>query len=282
MGRIESYAAIKTIVQQQLEADHCLAAGDLAKAQADNELLVSAPRQEIADMEPHRRRFEDHFELRLSNYRGTTLLCAEHERVRQEINQLLAGDGGQWMGDYAKLRKINDFLTPFALQNTGTALYFTPSRQLVEFPLDLHVPQNYEVRELTPEQWQIFADDARFSNALGFNDLRPDTAVLVALFQGETVGMVGASEDSDLMWQIGIDVVPEHRHSGVGTLLVQKLARISLNRGFVPFYGTSPSHIVSQNLALRAGFEPAWWEFVSSSLLDVPVGSQPSKVQFTN
>lgn len=277
MGRIKSYAAIETIVQQQLEADHCLAARDLAQAHAANELLVSAPRQEIANMASHRRRFEDHFELRLSNYRGTTLLCAEHERVRQEITQLLAGDGGMWMGDYAKLRKINDFLTPYALQNTGTALYFTPSRQLVERPVDLHVPQNYEVRELTSEQWQIFGEDARFSNALGSNNLRPDTAVLVALYQGETVGMAGASEDSDLMWQIGIDVVPEHRHSGVGTMLVQKLARISLDRGFVPFYGTSPSHIISQNLALRAGFEPAWWEFVSSSLLNVPLGSQPAK-----
>lgn len=54
-------------------------------------------------------------------------------------------------------------------------------------------------------------------------------------------------------------------------MLVADLSRRVLEAGKVPFYGTSPSHIQSQVLAGRAGYEPAWWEFVSSSLLEMTV-----------
>lgn len=269
MSSLVSMEQIRTVVERQLEADHCLAEGTLEENRSAQ--LLTAPRLPLEKMAPARRRFKDHFELRLSNYRGTTLICAQYRRVLEKITAALEGDAGNWIGDYSKLRHINDFLTPTPLQNSGTTLYFTPSWKLMEFPTILPTPENYEIYELTAEQWETFRGDQRFSNALGFNELRPDTAVLVALYEGETIAMAGASEDSDLMWQIGVDVLPEHRRQGLGTILVQRLARLCLEQGAVPFYGTSPSHIQSQLLAQRAGFEPTWWEFVSSSLLEASV-----------
>lgn len=39
-----------------------------------------------------------------------------------------------------------------------------------------------------------------------------------------------------------------------------------MKRGKVPFYGTVESHINSQNIAVNAGFFPAWAELHSTSL----------------
>ena len=48
------------------------------------------------------------------------------------------------------------------------------------------------------------------------------TDVLVALAKknGQIVGMAGASTDCEKMWQIGIDVLPEHRNHGLAAHLV--------------------------------------------------------------
>ena len=39
-----------------------------------------------------------------------------------------------------------------------------------------------------------------------------------------------------------------------------------LNRGKLPFYGTSMSHIASQRVALGAGFVPAWSELYCEAI----------------
>ena len=77
------------------------------------------------------------------------------------------------------------------------------------------------------------------------------------------IGMAGASADSETMWQIGIDVLPEYRGRGIGTNLVTLLKNEVLKRGKIPFYGTVESHLNSQNIAISAGFFPAWAELYS-------------------
>ena len=67
------------------------------------------------------------------------------------------------------------------------------------------------------------------------------------------------------MWQIGIDVFPEYRGRKVGTNLVTLLKNEILKRGKVPFYGTVNSHFHSQNIAMNAGFFPAWAELYSKA-----------------
>ena len=81
-----------------------------------------------------------------------------------------------------------------------------------------------------------------------------------ALSDGKILGMAGASADSDTMWQIGIDVVPEARGQRLGVYLVSLLKNEILSRGRLPFYGTAVSHTISQTIAVRSGFRPAWAE----------------------
>lgn len=267
------------MLDAQLEADFCLEPGVLRHARTQGSTLLRSARLPLDRMAEHRRLFRDHFEMRLGNFRGITLLCTHHQRVGDEITALLGGDAGNWVGDYSTLRKLNDYLTPYALQNSGTALFLTPGREVFEQSYrectDARLNQvaaslagRLELRWLTPTEIDHYRAENPFTNALGFSDIRPDVLVLAAHLDGEPIGMAGASADSALMYQIGIDVLPAHRNTGLATVLVRMLTTAVLNEGFLPFYGTSPSHIVSQRLALAAGYTPAWWEYVSSSLLD--------------
>ena len=78
--------------------------------------------------------------------------------------------------------------------------------------------------------------------------------------QEAMAGMAGASEDGAYLWQIGINVVPECAGKGLAAELVRSLKNEIIRRGKVPFYGTSESHTISQTVALKAGFVPAWTE----------------------
>ena len=123
---------------------------------------------------------------------------------------------------------------------------------------------DYEIRWYEGKEIDAFRGDVRFGESYAFDADAPDVLGVSASLQGEILGMAGASCDSPYMWQIGIDVLPAARGRGIGSMLVAKLKNEILNRGILPFYGTSQSHIASQRVALRAGFVPAWAELMSS------------------
>ena len=78
--------------------------------------------------------------------------------------------------------------------------------------------------------------------------------------------MAGASMDSPVMWQIGINVDSDTRAKGIGKMLVTLLKNEILGMNRLPYYGTSMSHIASQKVALGAGFVPAWAELVTDRI----------------
>ena len=83
---------------------------------------------------------------------------------------------------------------------------------------------------------------------------------------GRLLGMAGATSDSDRMWQIGINVMPEAEGLGIGTMLVATIKNEILDKNRLPFYGTAMSHIASQRVALGAGFVPAWSELYCEAI----------------
>jgi len=98
-----------------------------------------------------------------------------------------------------------------------------------------------------------------FSYAIWYEQhIRPETLVAVAYCNGVVAGMAGASDDCEMMWQIGIDVLPEFRNRGIAAALTNKLAIEILEHGKIPYYATAPRNISSQRVAHRAGFIPAW------------------------
>lgn len=146
------------------------------------------------------------------------------------------------------------FAMPFVC---GQGLYYLPDPARL---VPLQAPGGYGL------EWVERGDMARayehrgFHNAVAYDPAhpRPDCIALLAWRDGVVAGMAGASEDCGSMWQVGIDVLPEHRGGGLAAFLVNALTIEILRRGIVPYYGTSSANIPSQRVAHRAGYLPAW------------------------
>lgn len=350
-GAVTTLDRARHILHTQLEADFCQASGSISRAlqelrdcpEAESLPLLATVQPPSEKMGAARRRNDDIWELRVANYASVGILCAKHPRVLEKAIDYMLGDQSNWLGDYAQLRQLNELLTPYTQQVSGTSIYYTPGRALLNSvvpegvqaqevkcavpgvgmmrrvdPAELKAallaeitgertirreanasagalevaPEDTEARVtrlrvdlLSEEQVESFRGDKRYSNALGFSERRPDVLVLAAYAvdgAGDTEGagipanadpvaMVGMSDDSPIMRQIGIDVLPAFRGAGIASALVRDAARLTLAEGYLPFYGTSPSHMLSQRVAMNAGLVPTWWEYVSTSLNDLPM-----------
>lgn len=352
-GAVTTADRARHILHTQLEADFCQTPGSISRAleelrdypEAESLPLLATVQPPSEKMGAARRRNDDIWELRVANYASVGILCAKHPRVLDKAIDYMLGDQSNWLGDYAQLRQLNELLTPYTQQVSGTSIYYTPGRALLNSvvpegvqaqevkcavpgvgmmrrvdPAELKAallaeitgersirreanasagalevdPQDTQARVtrlrvelLDAEQFERFRGDKRYSNALGFGVTRPDVLVLAAYpvdenasgapAAGESpaladpIAMVGVSDDSPIMRQIGIDVLPAWRGAGIASVLVRDAARLTLAEGYLPFYGTSPSHILSQRVAMNAGLVPTWWEYVSTSLNDLPM-----------
>ena len=276
-GAVTTADRARHILHTQLEADFCQAPGSISRAleelrdypEAESLPLLATVQPPSEKMGAARRRNDDIWELRVANYASVGILCAKHPRVLEKAIDYMLGDQSNWLGDYAQLRQLNELLTPYTQQVSGTSIYYTPSRALLNSvvpegvqaqevkcavpgvgmmrrvdPAELKAallaeitgertirreanasadaleadPEDTTVGEtrlrvelLDAEQIESFRGDKRYSNALGFSERRPDVLVLAAYAaDGEPadgpVAMVGLSDDSPIMRQIGIDV----------------------------------------------------------------------------
>lgn len=110
--------------------------------------------------------------------------------------------------------------------------------------------------------------DHRFHMALGYCQEKEhrDMLAVVAYEGREIVGVAGASNDTDQIWQIGIDVVPEKRKHHAATDIVRIISNEILKRGKIPYYGTAWSNIASKRVAINAGYKPAWVEMKAKKI----------------
>lgn len=104
--------------------------------------------------------------------------------------------------------------------------------------------------------------DHRFHMALGYSQEseRRDMLAVVAYENDEILGVAAASNDTDHIWQIGVDVVSEKRKQHVATDIVKIISNEVLKRNKIPYYGTAWSNIASKRVAINAGYKPVWVE----------------------
>ncbi len=171
------------------------------------------------------------------------------------LSEYVKDKAGHWLFEIPNLLPIEKELNKYSYSLTQSHHMFLPCRR-AEARLDTEVKWYYG-EEIYP-----FYGDKRFPNAIcdHFYPERPDRIVVIALDGDKIMGMAGCSEDAKGWIQIGIDVMPEYRSKGIGTHLVTLLKNKIEDMGDIPFYGTSVSNYHSWNIALNAGFKPAWVE----------------------
>lgn len=187
-------------------------------------------------------------------------IISTDEEIRQWLEEKILKRDACWLFDFNKLRAIDNKLREFGHEIEEKHNYYLPN------PVTCDVKPFTKIKWFEKEDILQFEGDSRFGEAFMFDDNFPDI-LGVAAFDGDNIiGMAGASADSENLYQIGINVMPEYRGNGIGTNLVALLKQEVLKRGKVPFYGTAESHIVSRNIAIKAGFFPAWVELNSKKL----------------
>jgi GNAT superfamily N-acetyltransferase len=150
----------------------------------------------------------------------------------------------------------------------GLVLYGPFPRFAVSHSTVTHVeaPASYSVRVVDQKGADAIGQRARWNNAIykvPTETVRPTMIAAIAEQEGEIVGVCGASSDSPFMWQLGIDVAPEHQGRGLAPALTSAVAEAVLDDGKMPYYGTSATNIPSMRTALAAGFKPMWVEVLS-------------------
>ena len=194
--------------------------------------------------------------LKLVCFGGRAIISTSPRMMPWCQEKLLKGNSA-WFFQYSNLRNIDKKLEEFGHEIADVHHYYLPNSNMLEIETITNMKW-YEHEDILQ-----FKNDNRFGEALAFNENYPDM-LAVAAFEGDNImGMAGASADSKTMWQIGIDILPQYRSRGIGTNLVTLLKNEILKRGKIPFYGTVESHIHSQNIAVSAGFFPAWAELYS-------------------
>ena len=96
-----------------------------------------------------------------------------------------------------------------------------------------------------------------------FHDRERDVLAVGAYDNGKLIGLAGCSADCEMMYQIGVDVLPEYRRKGIASAVTSRLALEVLTLGKVPFYCAAWSNIKSVRNAIKSGFRPAWVELTA-------------------
>lgn len=139
------------------------------------------------------------------------------------------------------------------------AEYFLPDvERLQELPCayELRVLHQEDFADLyTPEWSDALCEDRKHLDVLG-----------VGAYDGDKlVGLAGCSADGEMMYQIGVNVLPEYRRQGIAAAVTSRLAIEILKLGKVPFYCAAWSNIKSVRNAIKCGFRPAWVELTARS-----------------
>ncbi len=240
------------ILCKQLALDYCC---------TETEVSDAANHFSIHQKLEGRRRFQETNAcfLKIAVVNGKLLFSGE-QSIIEWCKEQYETTGSEWFFEAKNLKKLNQ-----RLQEDGHQIEMVHPFFISEKCSGVD-EKGYEIRWYEDQEIQQFRGDSRFDEAYAFCEEAPDVLGVAALLHGEFVGMAGASRDSPIMWQIGINVRDDQAGSGVGTMLVTLLKNEMIERGILPYYGTALSHLASQRVALGAGFLPTWVELTTSRI----------------
>lgn len=188
---------------------------------------------------------------------GNNIVAQVSERTKSAVSEYINTFDAYRCFETPQINMLNDLLAPFDLKVCFMAEYSLPDvTKLKEFDCD------YELRVLHKDD---FADlyTKQWSNCMTFHDRERDVLAVGAYDNGKLIGLAGCSADCEMMYQIGVDVLPEYRRKGIASAVTSRLALEVLALGRVPFYCAAWSNIKSVRNAIKSGFRPAWVELTA-------------------
>lgn len=144
-----------------------------------------------------------------------------------------------------------------------THIYYLP-----QIPYSYNQRSSFDMRVFEEKDIELLHKHTEFKNALMYEENcgRRDVLAVCAFNGNNIVAAAGASYDSKLFRQIGIDVKKEFRELGIGSECIRKLTYEVISHGAIPYYGTWSGNIASQNTAMSAGYRPVWTEMFSQKI----------------
>ncbi len=185
---------------------------------------------------------------------GSNVVAAATDELTDIVTEYISKFEFYHCFETPNLHWLNEKLSPKGQTTCFMAEYYLPDmNRLISLPCD------YELKVLEKDQFEdLYLPE--WSNAL-CSDRKHLDMLAVGAYEGtKLAGLAGCSADAEEMWQIGVDVLPEHRRNGIASAITSKLALEILERGKVPFYCTAWSNIRSVRNAVKSGFIPAWVE----------------------
>lgn len=249
-------------LSRQLALDYCCSPADVADSENHFTIYTS---------QEGRRRFQESSVcgLKIAVVNGKLLVTGSEEIVT-ECQKRYADTTGEWFFDMKQLRELEELLAPFGFRIAQVHPFYLPEADGVISPVPssptLSETRNFDLVRYDQNAILQFHGDSRFDEAFAFDPAAPDVLGIAAVKGGEILGMAGASADSPLFWQIGINVDFQAQGLHVGSTLVRLLAQDIIAHRAVPYYGTSMSHIASQRVAHRAGFAVTWAELITEEV----------------
>lgn len=198
------------------------------------------------------------FECDLVSY-GNNIVAQVSPRMKETVEWYIGKYPIEHCFESPNIIALNEKLAEFDYKVCFMAEYFLPDiNELKELPSD------YEIRVLQPEEFEPYYTET-WSNALCERRKHLDKLAVGAFDNGILVGLAGCSADCEMMYQIGVDVLPEYRKKGIASAITSKLAIETLKLGKVPFYCAAWCNIKSVRNAIKCGFKPAWVELTARS-----------------
>ena len=188
---------------------------------------------------------------------GNNIVAQVSERTKPAVSEYIHKFEAYRCFETPQINMLNDLLAPFDLKVCFMAEYFLPDvtkLKALDCGYELRVLHKEDFADLYTEQW---------GNCLTFHDRERDVLAVGAYDNGKLIGLAGCSADCEMMYQIGVDVLPEYRRKGIASAVTSRLALEVLTLGKVPFYCAAWSNIKSVRNAVKSGFRPAWVELTA-------------------
>lgn len=194
--------------------------------------------------------------LKIAVYKEKLLVMAD-EKILNWCKQTFQNERGTWFSEPVNLYRINKKLEEYGQSLVDAHHHYIPAKDFAK------TKERFSVKWYSQEEIFAFKGDGRFGEALLFDEEIPDMLAVCAVENNAILGMASATRDSEKMWQIGVNVTEEGRGKGIGAYVTALLKEKLLEMGILPFYATVESHIKSQRVAIKSGFEPIFYEIFS-------------------